>query len=65
MVKRDFACKTCGYISEEAIELCPACNNKKFTTFWQGYVVIIDVEKSQVAKILGITKPGKFALRIG
>ncbi len=65
MVKRDLSCKACGYISEEIIDVCPACNNKKFTTFWQGYVLIIDVEKSQVAGILGITKPGKYALRIG
>jgi DNA-directed RNA polymerase subunit E" len=65
MVKKDIACKTCGYVSDDPIEVCPACNNKKFTTFWQGYVIIMDVEKSLVAKILGITKPGKFALRIG
>jgi len=65
MVKRDFACKNCGFVTEEEVAECPACHNKKFTTFWQGYVIIINVEKSQVSKILGINQPGKYALRVG
>lgn len=28
-------------------------------------VVIVDVEKSQLAKALGIEKPGRYALKLG
>ena len=59
------ACKKCGYISENEVKICPICESIKFTTFWQGYVVIIDPEKSEVAKILNIKTKGKYALRIG
>ena len=43
---------------------CPNCDGTAFTTFWRGYVVIVDPEKSEIAKKMGISRPGKFALRL-
>jgi len=43
---------------------CPNCSGTAFTTFWRGYVVILDPEKSEIAKKMGISKKGKFALRL-
>ncbi len=65
MVKKANICKKCGFIFDdpEAKE-CAICGNTKFTTFWQGYTIVIDPEKSEVAKILSIAHKGKFALRI-
>jgi len=34
------------------------------TTDWMGYVIIIDPEKSEIAKKMNITKEGKYALRV-
>jgi len=66
MTKKSNICKKCGYvIDDEEMKECPICNNNKFTTFWQGYTIIVNPEKSEVAKILNINHKGKFALRIG
>lgn len=61
---REKACRTCRKIVEEGNE-CPNCKGKTFTTFWKGYLVVIDPEKSEVAAKVGVTKPGKYALRLG
>jgi len=60
---KEKACRTCRMVVEDAVE-CPNCGGAAFTTFWRGYVVIIDPEKSEIAKKMGTTKPGKFALRL-
>ncbi len=59
MVKR--ACKLCKRILEKAT--CPYCNANETTTSFQGVVMIFDPE-SELAKKLGITAPGKYALRV-
>jgi len=65
MPLKEQACKKCGYVLEDpAVEECPICQNKKFTTFWKGSVIVNDPENSEVAKKLNITQKGKFALRI-
>ncbi len=65
MMKQDRACRACRYVLEdEKSEVCPVCGSNSFTTFWRGYVVILDAEHSEIAKKMGITKPGKYALRL-
>lgn len=54
----------CKRIIEEGKE-CPICGGTSFTTFWKGYVIIIDSENSEIAKKMGITSTGKHALRLG
>ena len=55
------ACKQCSFISEE--EVCPRCGGQT-SKEWQGYLVIVDHEKSDIAKKMGITSNGKYALRV-
>ncbi len=55
------ACKHCSYITEE--DVCPLCGNPT-STEWQGYVIIIDHTKSEIAKRMGVNVNGKFALRV-
>ncbi len=43
---------------------CPGCEGNQFTTFWRGYVVVIDAATSEIAKRMGIEKEGKYALRL-
>ena len=57
------ACKNCKRIVEKG-KKCPYCGGE-LTTNWKGMVVIIDPEKSEVAKLLGFTTPGKYAIRVG
>jgi DNA-directed RNA polymerase subunit E" len=60
---KEKACRNCRMVVEEANE-CPNCGGKTFTTFWRGYVVIVDPEKSEISKKMGISRQGKFALRL-
>ena len=55
------ACKQCSFISEE--DACPRCGGQ-MSREWQGYLVIVDHEKSDIAKKMGITSNGKYALRV-
>ncbi len=54
------ACRKCKLLFEG--KKCPRCGGEG-TRNWQGMVVIFDVE-SEIAKKLGITQPGKYALKV-
>jgi DNA-directed RNA polymerase subunit E" len=55
------ACKHCSFITEE--DVCPLCGNPT-SKDWQGYVIIIDHTRSEIAKRMGINVNGKFALKV-
>ncbi|MFQ5838883.1 MAG: transcription elongation factor subunit Spt4 [Thermoplasmata archaeon] len=55
------ACKVCSFISEE--DTCPRCGGKT-SKDWQGYVIIVDHTKSEIAKKMGINANGRYALRV-
>ncbi|MGC8547866.1 MAG: transcription elongation factor subunit Spt4 [Candidatus Micrarchaeia archaeon] len=57
------ACLNCRHIISQG-DVCPICGGTKFTTKWSGYVVILNVEKSELAKKLGINVNGVYALHI-
>lgn len=57
------ACRQCRKIVDEATT-CPNCGSTQFTTFWRGFIVITDPEKSEIAKKMGIASIGKHALRL-
>ena len=61
MTKLLKACKHCSFITEE--DVCPLCGNQT-SKDWQGYVIIIDHTKSEIAKRMGINVNGKFALKV-
>ncbi len=42
---------------------CEVCKNSKLSSNWQGLVIIIDKD-SEIAKKIGIDKPGKYALKV-
>ncbi|HLC92834.1 MAG TPA: transcription elongation factor subunit Spt4 [archaeon] len=63
-MKQDKACRSCRYVLEEGGDVCPICGSNAFTTFWRGYVVVIKPETSQIAQKMGLTKAGKYALRL-
>jgi DNA-directed RNA polymerase subunit E" len=55
------ACKHCSFITEE--DVCPLCGNQT-SKEWQGYVIIIDYTKSEIAQRMGLNVNGKFALKV-
>ncbi len=62
-MNKEKACRNCRFLVEEG-DKCPNCEETAFTTFWRGYVVILNPELSEIAKKMGITRKGKFALRL-
>ena len=55
------ACRHCSFISDE--DKCARCGNET-SRDWQGYVVVVDYTHSEIAKKMGITQAGKYALRV-
>ena len=55
------SCKKCNHLTDEAA--CPFCGGAT-SKEWQGYVVIVDHTKSEIAKKMGTNANGKFALKV-
>lgn len=57
------ACRNCRLIIAQGT-VCPICGQSKLTSKWSGYAVVLNVEKSDIAKKLGIKMNGAYALHI-
>jgi len=57
------ACKNCNRIVEDSSE-CPVCRNNDLSDSWSGLVVIYDPEDSEIADKIGISTPGRYAVRV-
>lgn len=55
------ACKQCSFISED--DVCPRCGGPT-SKDWQGYLAVVDFEKSEIAKRMGISANGRYALKV-
>ncbi len=60
----ELACRRCKFINTDT-DVCKNCGSTDLTKEWYGYIIIIDPDKSEIAKKLGIRAPGKYALRVG
>jgi DNA-directed RNA polymerase subunit E" len=56
------ACKMCNIIVEEG-DKCPRCGSKELTEGAKGRVVILNPEKSEVAKKLALKEKGNYAIK--
>ena len=66
VAKELVACKNCSFISpkEECPgDRCPRCGGTT-SKDWQGYLAVLDFEKSDIAKKMGIVANGKYALKV-
>lgn len=43
---------------------CPLCSNNQFSENWKGRVFIVDAEKSEIAKHIGVTAKGEYAIKV-
>ena len=58
------ACKECHRIYENAEgDTCFACGGQ-LTKEWQGLITVIDYTKSDIAKQMGISENGRYALKV-
>jgi len=55
------ACKECNFLTEG--DTCPRCGGPT-SKEWQGFIAVVDHEKSEIAKRMGITKNGRYALKV-
>ena len=56
------ACRNCRFISNSKV--CPNCKSTSLSDDWVGELIVVDPEKSEIAKNMGIKSPGRYALRV-
>lgn len=61
MVKQR-ACKICNTIFETG-EKCPKCGSKETTDLFKGRIVLLNPEKSEIAKNIDLKEKGNFAIK--
>jgi len=59
---RERACTNCHMIVYGSV--CPNCKSTSFSDDFTGVLIVIDLEASNIAKKAGVTKPGKYALKV-
>jgi DNA-directed RNA polymerase subunit E" len=59
---KELACRKCRMLTTE--KTCPNDGSTELSNEWSGLIIIINSDRSQVAKTLGITKPGRYALKV-
>lgn len=55
------ACKICNTIYEG--DKCPKCDSKESTEAYKGRIVMLNPEKSEIARKINIKDKGNFALK--
>ncbi|MEM1942849.1 MAG: transcription elongation factor subunit Spt4 [Candidatus Caldarchaeum sp.] len=56
------ACRNCRRIVSGNV--CDACGSSSLSSSYSGLLIILDVESSQIARELGIRKPGRYAVKV-
>jgi DNA-directed RNA polymerase subunit E" len=57
------ACKSCRYIVHTKEKTCPKCQGELSDKF-SGMVIVLDPERSEIAKSVGINVVGTYAVRV-
>jgi DNA-directed RNA polymerase subunit E" len=57
------ACRRCKYILSEDEKKCPSCGGSDFSDEWNGIVIILDTT-SDLAKVIGAKKAGRYAIKV-
>ncbi len=45
-------------------QTCPICGSSNLSSDWSGMVIIIDPERSEIAKKIDVRVPDKYALKV-
>jgi DNA-directed RNA polymerase subunit E" len=57
------ACTQCRMIVNDASE-CPNCHSTTLTEKFMGQIIVMDPEKSEIAKKLDVKVPGRYAIKL-
>ena len=60
---KERACRKCRRLTVESF--CPNDHSTSLSERWSGLVVVLDPERSSVARTLGVKNAGRYALRVG
>jgi len=55
-------CKKCKLFVQG--KECPICKGSTFSENWKGKLIILDPPKSEIAKKIGITAKGEYAIKV-
>ena len=56
------ACRSCKILTDG--DTCPICKGKDLSEDYMGIIIILNPESSELAKKLGIEKPGRYAIKV-
>lgn len=56
-------CRECRFIVESAVN-CPKCGSQEFTDRFSGMLIVLDPEKSEIAKAAQVNSVGRYALKV-
>ncbi|MGQ9780865.1 MAG: transcription elongation factor subunit Spt4 [Nitrososphaeria archaeon] len=59
---KELACRKCKALTSGKV--CPVCNSTDLSSRWSGLIIILDPEKSKVAKMLGLKAKGRYAIEV-
>lgn len=54
-------CKKCKVFVKDST--CPECGGTAFTETWKGRIIVFKADDSEIAKKIGIKKPGLYAIK--
>jgi DNA-directed RNA polymerase subunit E" len=57
------ACKQCRFIVSTKEKVCPKCGGE-LSDKYSGMVIVLDPEKSEIAKIVEINAVGSYAVKV-
>ena len=58
------ACTKCKMLVDDKTEVCPNCGKREFSYEWDGLIIIVKPENSEVARLMGISKEGLYAIKV-
>ncbi len=59
---REMACRQCKFVT--TAKVCPACRSSDLTPDWAGIALVMRPNTSMIAQTLGISRDGKYALKV-
>ncbi|MEM0482278.1 MAG: transcription elongation factor subunit Spt4 [Nitrososphaerota archaeon] len=59
---RERACRNCRAIVTG--NRCDNCGSTNLTATYSGLLIVIHPESSEIAQLLGIAKPGRYAIKV-
>ncbi|MCW1291973.1 MAG: transcription elongation factor subunit Spt4 [Candidatus Rehaiarchaeum fermentans] len=58
----ELACRNCKFINEQKV--CANCGSNDLSPKWEGEIIIYDVERSKVAKLINAKSKGRYAIEV-